>query len=168
MLFTFIISKNKELLFVQFDITINAVYPIYVHAVFCEKAFQPSPNGNWEYVFNCAAETRSAQTDAIYLDGITKLSVNCANESVKQNARRYVELSSGNMHSSEKAISEDCYSEPWTLVAKYKAKAENQLKAIPGLCYTVLRLPIVYGIGDRRNLSKYILLYIILIYNNKP
>lgn len=60
------------------------------------------------------------------------------------------------MHSSEKvAISEDCYSEPWTLVAKYKAKVENQLKSVPGLCYTVLRLPIVYGVGDRRNLSKY-------------
>lgn len=98
---------------------------------------------------------RSGQSEAIYHDGITKLSLNCANESVKQNAQRYVELSSGNMHSSEKvAISEDCYSEPWTLVAKYKAKAENQLKSVPGLCYTVLRLPIVYGVGDRRNLSK--------------
>jgi len=31
---------------------------------------------------------------------------------------------------------------------------EKELKHIPGLKYTILRLPVVYGKGDKRGLSK--------------
>lgn len=44
--------------------------------------------------------------------------------------------------------------DPWTFVAKYKLKVENELKNIANLKYTILRLPIVYGIGDRKGLSE--------------
>lgn len=68
----------------------------------CVNAFAPPATSvKWDIVINCAAETKPNQTDPIYMEGIFKLSLNCANEAVKQNSR-YVELSSGNMYSSEK------------------------------------------------------------------
>lgn len=111
--------------------------------------------GKWNIVINCAGETKSAQTDAVYEEGILKLSLNCAHEAVRQNADRYIEMSSGNMSSNENTSHKESDStNPWTFVAKYKLKVENELKNIPNLKYTILRLPIVYGTGDRKGLSE--------------
>lgn len=55
-----------------------------------------------DYVFNCAGETKNCQTDPIYKEGIYKLSIKCAEESAKIGVKRYVELSSGNLVTSEK------------------------------------------------------------------
>lgn len=72
---------------------------------------------------NCAGETKSGQTDPIYNEGILKLSLNCAKTASLQNVKHYVELSSGNMYSSDKtAHKEDGPIEPWTFVAKWKRK----------------------------------------------
>lgn len=106
-------------------------------------------------VINCAAETRANQDDAVYKEGIYKLSMNCANEAASQQVKRFVELSSGCVNSSEKTpLKEDCKLEPWTGVAKQKLKVEKELPQINNLSYTIVRLPIVYGIGDKRYLSK--------------
>lgn len=107
-------------------------------------------------MFNCAAETRAGQTEAIYNEGVYKLSLNCINEAIAHQVKRYVEFSSGNMHSSDQwQMKEDCCLKPWTQVAQQKAKIEQELKNRSSeLNYTVLRLPIVYGKGDRRGLSK--------------
>lgn len=106
-------------------------------------------------MFNCAAETRPGQTDAVYNEGIYKLSVNCASESAASKCKRYVELSSGNMASSDQtSMKEDDAVKPWTFVAQHKIKVEEQLKE-SDLNYTILRLPIVYGMGDKRGLSKW-------------
>lgn len=123
----------------------------------CKNAFASSPSpSNWDYVFNCAAETRLGQTDAVYNDGILKLSTNCINESINHGIRRYVELSSGNMMSSDQwPIKEDCVTKPWTQIAQQKAKVEQELaKRCNELNYTILRLPLVYGKGDRKGLSE--------------
>lgn len=53
------------------------------------------------------------------------------------------------MFSSELPTTEDCPCEPWTFIAKHKADVEKQLSTIADLKYTILRLPLVYGIGDR-------------------
>lgn len=75
----------------------------------------------WDYVVNCAGETKHGQTDPVYNEGILKLSLNCAKESASQGVKHYVELSSGNMLSSEKTPhKEDGPVEPWTFVAKWK------------------------------------------------
>lgn len=126
-------------------------------AASCKAAFAPHPTTNrgWDVVINCAAETRANQDDAVYKEGIYKLSLNCANEAATQQVKRYVELSSGCVNSSEKTpLKEDCKLDPWTGVAKQKLKVEKELAHINNLSYTVVRLPVVYGIGDKRYLSE--------------
>jgi hypothetical protein len=58
--------------------------------------------GGWDYVINCACETKPGQTDPVYREGILKLSLNCAVEAAKLNVKRFVEVSSGHMCSSNK------------------------------------------------------------------
>ena len=67
----------------------------------CESAFITN-NESFEYCFNCAGETKSSQTDAVYREGIYKLSLNCASIAAKHNISRYVEVSSGHFVASEK------------------------------------------------------------------
>lgn len=68
--------------------------------------------------------------------------------------RRYVELSSGNIYSSEKKpIKEDHEKKPWTKVAQQKVRVEEELaRRGDELNYTILRLPLVYGVGDHKGL----------------
>lgn len=107
-------------------------------------------------MFNCASETRLGKTDAIYQEGIYKLSVNCINEDIEQNVRRYIEFGSGNMCSSDKKpVKENCEKKPWTKVAQQKARVEEELENRSNdINYTILRLPLVYGVGDHKGLGK--------------
>lgn len=142
-----------------------------INPVSCKNAFIPSKinNRSWDLVINCACENRPNQTDAIYKEGIYKLSLNCANEAVHNNVKRFMELSSGCINSSEKLpLKEDCKSDPWTYVAKYKHKIEKDLKTIDNLNYTILRLPLVYGFGDKRYLMPRIVIAALYKYLNEP
>ena len=51
--------------------------------------------------------------------------------------------------------SEESKLDPWTVLAKYKLKAEEALKNVPGLNYVILRPAIVYGTGDKQGLSEW-------------
>ncbi|KAJ8953754.1 hypothetical protein NQ318_015410 [Aromia moschata] len=106
----------------------------------CKNAFHIPNGSSWDIVVNCAGETKLGQTDPVYNEGVAKLSLNCAKEAALQNVKHYTELSSGNMYSSDKTPhKEDEPVEPWTFVAKWKRQ--------------VLRLPVVYGLGDRTGLT---------------
>uniref|UniRef100_A0A182IRA6 NAD-dependent epimerase/dehydratase domain-containing protein n=1 Tax=Anopheles atroparvus TaxID=41427 RepID=A0A182IRA6_ANOAO len=134
-----------------------------INAASCQNAFRVDEGdecGGWDFVINCAAETKPGQTDPVYQEGILKLSSNCATEAVKHRAKRYVELSTGSMCSDEKVPqTEDCPVEPWTMVGKYKAKVEQQLADMKEqLPYTILRIPICYGVGDRKGLTPRIII----------
>lgn len=132
------------------------------HLASCKNAFKP-PNDcdypYWDFVFNCAAETRLGKGDAVYHEGIYKLSLNCINEAIAQNVYRYIEFSSANMLSSDKKpINEQCEKKPWTKLAQQKARVEEELENRSNeLNYTILRLPLVYGTGDHKGLSKFLL-----------
>lgn len=116
----------------------------------CENAFE----GSFDYAINCAGETRVDLPDAIYDEGIFKLSMNCARAAAKYGVRRYVEVSSGQLTSNHKGpIKEDDKIVPLTSIAKYKYEVEKKMKSIPNLMYTIVRPAIVYGIGDRTGLS---------------
>lgn len=116
----------------------------------CENAF----DGSFDYVINCAGETRVNLPDAVYDEGVFKLSVNCARTAAKSGAKRYVEVSSGEMTNASKGpVGEDDKAVPITSVAKYKHDVEKELKNIPNLNYTIVRPAIVYGVGDRTGLS---------------
>lgn len=140
-----------------------------INTASCKHAFSPSKNGqNWDIVVNCAAETRPNQTDAVYKEGIYKLTLNCATEAANHKVKRFVELSSGSVNSSEKTpLKEDCKTDPWTSVAKMKIKVEKELRTMENLNYTVFRLPIVYGIGDKRYLMPRIIIAALYKYLNE-
>lgn len=121
----------------------------------------------WHVVINCAAETRSNQTDAVYEEGIYHLSVNCAKEAALMGVERYIELGSGCLKTSKRSpLREDCDAEAWSLLAIQKLKVEEELSEMSDLSYTILRLPIVYGLGDKQYLSKNINLINIYYYIN--
>ncbi|VVD01471.1 unnamed protein product [Leptidea sinapis] len=108
----------------------------------------------WSYVLNCAGETRVGQTEAVYSEGIFTLSVNVAKECAKLKVDRLVEISSGQMYSSDKPHKEDGPVEPWTVEGRMKSKVEQELRKLESeLNYTIVRPAIVYGIGDRRSLT---------------
>lgn len=68
---------------------------------------------------------------------------------------RYIEFSSANMLSSEKKPTmENSERKPWTKVAAQKIHVEDELENRSNeLNYTILRLPLVYGIGDHKGLG---------------
>lgn len=75
----------------------------------CDLIFlnsEDAPNLTWEYVINCAAETRPGLADEIYKEGIYKLSVNCATAAARYGILKYVEISSGEISSSQKVSSD--------------------------------------------------------------
>lgn len=120
-----------------------------INTASCQNAFTDS-EGPYDFVVNLAAETKLGQTDPVYKEGIVKVSTNCAKEAVKQKARRFVEVASGHVHSSEKVpIKESVKPDPWTIMARFKLQVEDELAGISGLDYVVLRPAVVYGVGDK-------------------
>ncbi|XP_025832413.1 uncharacterized protein PB2B2.11 [Agrilus planipennis] len=125
----------------------------------CKNAFASSTQVDcWDYVINCAGETKLGHTDPVYKEGILKLSINCASQAALKQVKCYVEISSGQMMSSEKTPhKEDSQTQPWTMIAAWKKKAEDEIKNIENLNYVILRPAIVYGIGDKTGLTPRIL-----------
>ncbi|KAL5019592.1 hypothetical protein ScPMuIL_002484 [Solemya velum] len=125
----------------------NLINPVSVDSAFTD------PDGEFDYVINLAAETKYGQTDPVYREGIVRLSMNCATEAAKRKVQLYLEVSSGQMHSTDKKpIKEDTKCEPWTQMAMHKLEVERELKNL-NLNYIVVRPAIVYGIGDRGGLA---------------
>lgn len=114
-----------------------------------EKAFGLDGNEPWDVVFNLAAETKYGQTEAVYEEKVYVLSVNCAKEAAKRKVKVFVEASTGQVYDGDKKTStEESKTKPWTLLAKYKLKAEEEMKKIQGLNLTIFRMATVYGPGD--------------------
>lgn len=67
----------------------------------------------------------------MYDEKVLKLSVTVAKEAAKRKIAVFIEMSTAQIYEAgKKPSSEDSKIKPWTLVAKYKAKAEDELKAI--------------------------------------
>jgi hypothetical protein len=62
----------------------------------------PSDDVTWDLVVNCAAETKLAQSDAVYKEGTLTLSLNCVKECARLGVKKYIEISSGCMYSNDK------------------------------------------------------------------
>ncbi|XP_013771849.1 uncharacterized protein LOC106457008 isoform X1 [Limulus polyphemus] len=124
-----------------------------INAASCQSAFT-DPEGEYDFVVNLAAETKSGQSDPVYKEGIVKLSIHCAKEAAKRKVKKYVELSSGYMHSNEKKPAKETSKlDPWTFMARFKLMVEEELANIPDLNYVILRPAIVYGIGDKQGIT---------------
>jgi hypothetical protein len=55
----------------------------------------------------------------------------------------------------KKSSKEEGKTKPWTLLAKHKLRAEEELRNISGLNLVVIRPAIVYGVGDMSGISKF-------------
>ncbi|KAI7863577.1 hypothetical protein BDF14DRAFT_1345331 [Spinellus fusiger] len=118
----------------------NLIHPASIAACF-QKDGAP-----FDYVFNFAAETKYSQVPEIYQERILHLSVNCAKEAAKHNVKVFVEVSTAEVYDSDQVASvETSKLKPWTVIAKNKLKAEEELRKIQGLNLVLLRPAVVYG-----------------------
>lgn len=126
----------------------NLLNPAHV-----DKAFALE-DGAFDYVVNCGSGIRYGQTDEVYNESIYQYTLNCAKKAAGLNVKKFIELSSGQIYSSDKKASDEgSKTSPWTLTAKYKLKADQELKKIDGLQYIILRPAITYGVGDADGLT---------------
>ncbi|CAG8516935.1 5127_t:CDS:2 [Paraglomus occultum] len=119
-----------------------------------ESAFERADNSTFDYVFNCAGETRYSLNELFYEQRIFNLSTRNAQEAAKRGVKCFVELSTAEIYESDKKPSnEKGKIKPWTTIAKYKARAEEEIKKIPNLNYVILRPAIIYGTGATTGLT---------------
>jgi len=112
------------------------------------------PEGKFSLVFNLAAETKYGQTDAVYAEKVLDLSVKVATEAAKRGVEKFVEVSTAQVYEAgKKKAKEGDKTDPWTAIAKYELKAEEEIRKIPGLNLIVVRPVTVYGPGDINGLS---------------
>jgi len=124
--------------------------------------------GKFTYVFNLAAETKYGQTEEVYNEKVFDLTVKCAHEAAKLGVERFIEVSTAQVYTAgSKPSKEEGKTAPWTNIAKYKLKAEEALKTIPGLKYVILRPVIVYGPGDNSGVAPRIICGAVYKYLNE-
>ncbi|XP_030856404.1 uncharacterized protein LOC587197 [Strongylocentrotus purpuratus] len=142
-------DKHKEAIESVDFVSVNLINPGSV-----SKAFSDGDD-SYDIVVNLAAETQYGRADVIYEEGIVKLSQNCAREAAARNVKKYIEISTGQVYSSDKKSSKEDSSKlsPWTGIAKCKLQVEEELKKVDGLNYCVLRPATVYGLGDKYGLT---------------
>lgn len=110
--------------------------------------------GKFNIVFNLAAETKYGQTDAVYAEKVHDLHMKVATEAAKQGVDRFIEVSTAQVYEAGKKPSkEGDKTDPWTGIAKYELKAEEDLRKIPGLNMIVVRPAYIYGPGDVNGMS---------------
>lgn len=110
--------------------------------------------GKFNFVFNLAAETKYGQTDAVYAEKVLDLSVKVGNEAAKQGVDKFIEVSTAQIYEAgKKKAKEGDKADPWTGIAKYELKAEEELRKIPKLNLIIVRPAYVYGPGDITALS---------------
>eukprot|EP00742_Colponemidia_sp_Colp-10_P003527 GILJ01003755.1.p1 GENE.GILJ01003755.1~~GILJ01003755.1.p1 ORF type:complete len:389 (+),score=54.05 GILJ01003755.1:57-1169(+) len=105
--------------------------------------------GPFDIIVNLAAETKYGMEDEVYKQKCYDLSVLCATEAAKLPIRRYIEVSTAHVYAPDSKISKETSKiAPWTKQATWKYKAEDSIRAIPGLPLVVLRPALIYGPGD--------------------
>ncbi|KAK3825555.1 MAG: hypothetical protein J3Q66DRAFT_294441 [Benniella sp.] len=119
-----------------------------------DKIFTRSDGSSFDYVINFAAETKFSQPPEVYKERIHTLSINCAKEAVKRNAKVFVQLSTGDIYESNGTPSnEESPTKPWNVLAEYKLQVDKELQEMPGLNLVILRPAVVYGIGAMGGLT---------------
>ncbi|KAL2918560.1 hypothetical protein HK105_201961 [Polyrhizophydium stewartii] len=120
-----------------------------VNAAAAEKVFTRDDGTQFDYVFNLAAETKYGQAEEVYDEKVFQLSLTVAKEAAKRGVQVFVEVSTAQVYDAgKKPSAEDGKLKPWTLIAKAKLKAEEEIKKLPGLNLIIVRPAIVYGPSD--------------------
>jgi nucleoside-diphosphate-sugar epimerase len=100
----------------------------------------------FDYVFNCGGETRFSQEEKVYELRSHGLSMTLGREAAKRKTKCFVELSTGMVYKSDSTPRKETDKlKPWSNLAKWKLKAEEDLAKIEGLNLVVMRMAHVYG-----------------------
>jgi len=112
------------------------------------------PTGEYNIVFNAAAETRLSLESGAYKEGVVVLSTLVASEAARHNVERFIQISTAHVYeSSSHPKNEQGKLGPWTNLAKASLEAEQALKNIAGLKLVIVRPAIVYGPSDTSGLG---------------
>lgn len=157
------LSKEEEAIFEKANFKQkNLVNPGHIASLW-------ESDTSFDYVVNLAAETKYGHNDEVYAERVEHVAVACAKEAAKHKVKRFIEVSTAQVYEpTEKVKDESGKLDPWTNIAKYKLKVEEELKGISGLDYVVLRPAIVYGIGDRYGIAPRIICGAIYKKLNEP
>ena len=130
--------ENEKVVFIQADLT----RPDHLQRAFGEDSFQ--------YVINCAGETKNGQGDEVYASRCTDLSIKCAEMASEKGVEKFIELSTAMVYKSQgkRPALETADKIPWTQQARAKLNGEEALLSMNDLNLVVLRPSIVYGPGD--------------------
>ncbi|RKO95805.1 NAD(P)-binding protein, partial [Caulochytrium protostelioides] len=127
----------------------NIGSPAGLLRAFSNEGCAPLDGKEFDIVYNLAAETKYGQTDEVYDEKVYQISVNAGQAAAARKIPVFVEVSTAQVYDGDKkAATESSKTKPWTLIAKHKLRAEEALKAIPGLNLVIVRPSIVYGPGD--------------------
>ncbi|TPX43462.1 hypothetical protein SeLEV6574_g05054 [Synchytrium endobioticum] len=139
-----------------------------VNPAFTDKIFTREDGKQFDYVFNLAAETKYGQSEEVYDEKVYQLSLCVAKEAAKRGVKVFVEVSTAQVYEADKKPSaEESKVKPWTLIAKYKSKAEADIKKIPGLNLVIVRPAIVYGPGDILGLTPRLIMGVVYRHLNE-
>jgi len=118
------------------------------------KCFTIEGGREFDFVFNCAAESKYGQEEAIYNEKTHDVCVKIAKEAVKHHPKKFVHLSTAQVYAAGKKPSKETSEiDPWTMLAKVHYKTEQSLRGIAGLPLVILRPSTVYGPGDISGLA---------------
>ncbi|KAF2025222.1 NAD(P)-binding protein [Setomelanomma holmii] len=110
------------------------------------RVFDREGDKEFDFVFNCGGETRFSQEDKVYELRSYGLSMAVGKEAAKRKVKCYVELSTGMVYKPDSTPRKETDKlKPWSNLAKWKLKAEEDLAKIEGLNLMVIRLAQVYG-----------------------
>ncbi|KAK6349916.1 hypothetical protein TWF696_006175 [Orbilia brochopaga] len=113
---------------------------------YVKKAFDREDGSSFDYVFNCAGETKYGQSEEVYKLRNLDLPVLCGKEAASRGVKLFVELSEGRVYGDGSKGKKETYErKPWLTLAKYKLRAEEELQKIEGLNLVILRLANAYG-----------------------
>jgi len=146
---------NKAHTDVFSDPTVQFMQGNLASAASIKKCFALDGDKSFDYVFNCAAETKYGQDEPIYKEKLHDVCMKIAQEVVLHpGTKKFVHLSTAQVYAAgKKPSAEDGKLEPWTMIARAHLETEKDLKAVAGLPLVILRPATVYGPGDVQGLA---------------
>eukprot|EP01010_Urceolus_cornutus_P004937 NODE_823_length_1307_cov_275.337043_g624_i0.p1 GENE.NODE_823_length_1307_cov_275.337043_g624_i0~~NODE_823_length_1307_cov_275.337043_g624_i0.p1 ORF type:complete len:369 (+),score=84.06 NODE_823_length_1307_cov_275.337043_g624_i0:70-1176(+) len=107
--------------------------------------------GKFNIVVNLASDSNYGQSEEMYTNLIVNVRARAAAYAAEfGGVERYIEVSTAQVYEpKDKPAKETSKVKPWTQPATYQLQAEQQVLQHSGLPVIVVRLPIVYGPGDK-------------------
>ncbi|KAF1840422.1 NAD dependent epimerase/dehydratase family protein [Cucurbitaria berberidis CBS 394.84] len=110
------------------------------------RIFDREGGAQFDFVFNCGGETRFSHEERVYELRSYGLSLAVGREAAKRKIKCFVELSTGMVYKPDSTPSKETDKlKPWSNLAKWKLKAEDDLAKLDGLNLMVMRIAHTYG-----------------------